>query len=440
MRLIVANGTVFELVMIMKYATPAFQTALLDQLNEAIAHQLVDKSIVAGRSIESLHFALRQLARTGHRGQLEELVGTSGWWRLVIGAGTLNCLGRLTEAMSDDFRERMITASSALTDADWHQILAGGLFLNVCAFAAENIAAYPETSQSTFQKALGQTAHYLADKASWFDLNPSRPPEDSKLGRILREAMQPRIAAITMEDLVGRLDFRESINRLSFSWRERPDLRASIAKRLWEILPEVGAWSEDKGEIAILRLVLEIARSEMILTHDARRLHKEVVSLLDHEVWANMHTLPLFLLVWELASLRYERGEGRTFGGTLPDTQIEVLVDLMKQRVSAKGENSEKVAQLSLAGLLDFLAPTVRRSVRRILAPLTKSAPWLKQEALELTFVPALFALQGLAILIPNGDVFTNQVCFGLLWKSKEYENVGPAVEYLRERVKALKA
>jgi hypothetical protein len=252
--------------------------------------------------------------------------------------------------------------------------------------------------------------------------------------------MQPRIAAITMEDLVGRLDFRESINRLSFSWRERPDLRASIAKRLWEILPEVGAWSEDKGEIAILRLVLEIARSEMILTHDARRLHKEVVSLLDHEVWANMHTLPLFLLVWELASLRYERGEGRTFGGTLPDTQIEVLVDLMKQRVSAKGENSEKVAQLSLAGLLDFLAPTVRRSVRRILAPLTKSAPWLKQEALELTFVPALFALQGLAILIPNGDVFTNQVCFGLLWKSKEYENVGPAVEYLRERVKALKA
>ena len=163
---------------------------------------------------------------------------------------------------------------------------------------------------------------------------------------------------------------------------------------------------------------------------------KEVVSLLNPETWANMHTLSLFLLVWELASLRYERGGERTFHGTLPDTQIEILVNLLKERVSTNGENSEKVAQLSLAGLLGFLAPTLRRRVRRILAPLTKSAPWLKQAALELTFVPALFALEGLALLSPNGDVFTKQVCFGLVWKSKEYDNVGPAVEHLRERVK----
>jgi hypothetical protein len=436
LRMIAANGTVFELFRTMEYATPAFRTALLDQLNEATICHLADKTIAVGRSIESLHYTLRQLARTDHRGRLEELVGTSGWWRLVIGAGTLKALSELTEAMSDDSRRRMIGASSALTDADWCQILSRGLFFNACTFAAGEIAGYPETSRASFQKALEQTAHYLAAKASWFDVNSSRPPEDSNLGPILREALQTRIATVTMENLLGDLDFHEAINCLSFIWRERPDLRTSLAARLWEILPEPHLWPKAKGEIATLRLVLEIARSEMISRQNAQRLYDEVLPLLDHEVWANMHTLPVFLLVWSLAALRYERGAERSFDGTLPDTQIEILLDLLKERVDAKAENSERLAQLSLAGLLGFLVPAVRKRLRGILAPLIRSAPWLKQKAVELTFVPALFALEGLALLSPNGDVFTRQVCFGLLWKSSEYETVGPAIEYLRERVK----
>jgi hypothetical protein len=61
LRLIAANGTVFELFRILQYATPAFRTALLDQLKEATALQLVDKTIAAGRSIGTLHLAMREL-------------------------------------------------------------------------------------------------------------------------------------------------------------------------------------------------------------------------------------------------------------------------------------------------------------------------------------------------------------------------------------------
>ena len=46
-----------------------------------------------------------------------------------------------------------------------------------------------------------------------------------------------------------------------------------------------------------------------------------------------------------------------------------------------------------------------------------KSAPRLKQ----------LFALEGLALLYPSAGVFTQQACFGLLWKSEQYESVGPS-------------
>jgi hypothetical protein len=84
--------------------------------------------------------------------------------------------------------------------------------------------------------------------------------------------------------------------------------------------------------------------------------------------------------------------------------------------------------------LLGFLAPTVHNKLLRTLVPLAKSAPWLQSQALELTFVPALFALKGLALLSPNRDIFTKHTRFGLLWKSDYYENAGPAIEYLRER------
>jgi hypothetical protein len=434
LRLIVANGTLFELFGIMKHATPAFRTELLDRLDEATARDLVHKTIAAGRLIGSFHFTLRQLARIPtERRRLEQLLGTDGWWRLVIGAGTLNSLDQITDAMSDDFRSHFISTSSALADADWRQILSRGQFRNACTFTTEKIGAYPAGSHAAFRMALGQTAHSLAAEATWSDLSGSRPP-DSADGRVLREGMQPRVAAIMLDGPVG-LDFCEAVNWFAFAWRERPDLRTALVSRHWAILTEPGSWPKDKYVVAALRLILGIARSEMIPTQDAQRLHKRVVSFLDREVFANTHTLYLFLVLWEIAALRYERGEGRSFDGTLPDTLIEILLEVMKERVAAKGENSDRVAQLALAGLLGFLTPTLGKRLRRILVPLTKSAQWLKQEALKWTFVPALFALQSLALLCPNADVFTPQVRFGLLWKSEQYEDVGPAIEHLRQRV-----
>jgi hypothetical protein len=232
------------------------------------------------------------------------------------------------------------------------------------------------------------------------------------------------------------LDFREAVNGLAFIWRERPDLRAALAVRLWDILPASAGWPRESGEIAALRLVLVIARSEMIAVQDVRRLLVAVGSFLDGEVCTDTHTLPLFLLLWNMAAVRYERGADRSFDGTLPDTLIETLLDVLRGRVRPKGPNKEKLAQLALAGLLGFLAPSLCPKLQHILAPLTKSARWLHQQALELTFVPALFVLEGIMLLHLSEAVFTPFLCLGLLGKSEEYEDVGAAIEHLRERVR----
>ncbi|HUS11437.1 MAG TPA: hypothetical protein VMZ30_13300, partial [Pyrinomonadaceae bacterium] len=64
LRLIHANGTVFELFMVVKHATPRFRTALLEQLTAEQAEALIDKTIGTGRSIGTLHLAMRELGET----------------------------------------------------------------------------------------------------------------------------------------------------------------------------------------------------------------------------------------------------------------------------------------------------------------------------------------------------------------------------------------
>lgn len=100
-----------------------------------------------------------------------------------------------------------------------------------------------------------------------------------------------------------------------------------------------------------------------------------------------------------------------------------------------KGSNKEKLAQLALAGLISFLVPRLTKELRSILAPLSGITKWLYPEAQALTFVPALFSLKGINLLKPSEPVFTPFVRAVLLAKSKEYEDIGPAIEFLRQQV-----
>lgn len=164
-------------------------------------------------------------------------------------------------------------------------------------------------------------------------------------------------------------------------------------------------------------MVLTIARSETICQQDALCLLEKIGSFVDRGVCAEIHTLPLFLLVWNMAALRYERGADRSFHGTLPNALVETSLTALRERVRPKGANKEKLAQLALAGLFAFLVPRRTEALRRILAPLANITRWLYEEAVKQTFVPALFALEGIDLLRRREPVFTPPVCGELLKK-----------------------
>jgi hypothetical protein len=148
-----------------------------------------------------------------------------------------------------------------------------------------------------------------------------------------------------------------------------------------------------------------------------------------------IHTSPLFVLIWNMAALCYERGPERRFEATFHDGLQELLVGDLTVRVHSNRPNPEKLAQLALGGLLAFLFPQNKERVVKVLAPLKGANRRLEELALKQTFVPAYFALQGIAIQTKRSKVFTPATCAALLKKFEEYDNVGPALETLRLRV-----
>ena len=125
LRLIEANGTLFELFGILGYATASFRQALLGQLDEATAGRLVDKTIASGRSIGTLHLAMRELGEADQKleadkrllGRLEQAIGAGRFLRLIQHNGTLFELFRILQYTTSTFRRQLLGQLDAVRAA-----------------------------------------------------------------------------------------------------------------------------------------------------------------------------------------------------------------------------------------------------------------------------------------------------------------------------------
>lgn len=438
LRMLIANGTLIELLSALAWSTTSFREAVLDQLDSATLTSLVENTIVDRRSVESLHYKLRPISTDTYRWRrLQELIGVGLWWRLFATLGTFHSLGEIAGMMSDDFRERFLAGSSALDASQWSAIAARSFFRNVCSFAVHELGSYPPATQVVIEDAVAQTAPSNAMTASWVDLLQTQFPVESESDtlRILRDGYRRRLATVTVDDLCG-LEFLEGVNAFACVWRERPDLRPALLEQMSTILGTPLHWPRKDGEMANLRLVLSALRPDETTAAKALALVDSIAAFLDRGVCLDLDTRPLFLLLWDMASLRHDRGLARSFDDVLPPALAELLLDVVSERAKRRGAKEEKLAQFMLAGLLAFLVPQMRTRVRTAAAPLRASAPAASKLALDQTFVPAFFALAGTALVQSSQPMHSPFVRLGLLAKSEEYDEIGPAIDLLRERVK----
>ncbi len=477
MRLIDANGTLFELFHILQYATPEFRAALLAQLDAAQAERLLNKTISAGRSIGTLNLAMRELNKTDPTllAGLEQAIGAPGWMRLIDANGTLFELFHILQYATPEFRaallaqldaaqaERLlnkaITAGHSIGTLNWamrellshteptllarleQAIGASGLMrligVNGAVFKLFKVLehAIPEFPTALLAQLDAQGTEALAQQASWLDLNLSQAAlsrgAHSPTVAWLQRALTTRIAALHVAELEG-LDFKEACNGLTFAWRERPDLRQALAAQLWRILPPPAQWPQAGEDLAVIRLVLHLACDPCLAQDDAIRLQQASLDRLADADLAQLDTLPLFLLLWNLSALTFERCTPGAFACAMPPALIDRLIAIVQVRALRRAPKKEHLFEMALAGVLQLLVPAQAPRLRQALAPLRSMSQSLQNLALAHTFVPAFFALKGIA-LIDRGRVLTAVVKEDLLAKLQAYEQQGPALAFLRK-------
>ena len=116
----------------------------------------------------------------------------------------------------------------------------------------------------------------------------------------------------------------------------------------------------------------------------------------------------------------------------MPPALIDRLIAIVQVRALRRSLKEEHLSEMALAGVLLLLFPAQAPRLRQALAPLRSMSQHLQNLALAETFVPAFFALKGIA-LIDRGCVLTSMVRMGLLFKAKAHEPQGPALAFLRQ-------
>src|SRR6267154_2147479 len=125
LRLIRANGTIFELFKILENSTPGFAAGLINALDSPTVAALIDKTIAEGRAIGTLNLALRELAERNMpapdgRTQLTALEGHLGgepMLRLIRANGTIFELVKILENSTPGFAAGLINALDSPTVA-----------------------------------------------------------------------------------------------------------------------------------------------------------------------------------------------------------------------------------------------------------------------------------------------------------------------------------
>ena len=154
------------------------------------------------------------------------------------------------------------------------------------------------------------------------------------------------------------------------------------------------------------------------------------------DTYRDIHTLPIFLLFWNLAALWYERGPIKNLHSLLPSETRNRLINLLRERARPGLWNEEKRAILALAGLIYFLNPQEEAKLQKVLRGRVKGLNYLHDEAMQQTFVPAFFTLIGMSLLRKAEINFTPSSCKQVLEMAANYEDQGLSIDMLCSEVR----
>ncbi|MDX2300877.1 MAG: hypothetical protein NW204_14235, partial [Xanthomonadaceae bacterium] len=369
LRLIAANGSVFELFSILKQTSAALAEAMLTALehNPDQVTDLIERTIQSQRSIGTLSLALRELRMDPERRalgeRLERIIGVQGFWSLIIGVGGAGPMLSLLGHMSPAFRKDFLSESSHLRSADWARVLERGDFFALVRLLNQGGALLTvPTTASELQTAVADTAAAITASSSWYARNGGRIrlealPQTPHVAQLL-EVLNRTLDAVTVDGLACA-SVQEGANALELLCRRRADARPLLAARLWRLVPPPPAWQLEPGkDSGVLRVLLRAMAYPEFDDGDARRVFDGCAAWLTPTRIAKLDAREVAGTLWALVALAAQRGWATHLCAApaeLPTTLRTALVaDLSRRAGSASRDLNEVRGRFALAGLLSL--------------------------------------------------------------------------------------
>ena len=160
LRLITANGSIFELFMLIKSSSLPMAERLIVALDNKVLDQLIEQTILLGRSIGTLSLALRELKQTDERllTLLEEKIGVTRWLRLIAANGSIFELFQVIQSSSLPMAERLIVVlDDTVLDQLIEQTISSGRSIGTLDFALRELKQTDKHLLARLEEKIGVT-------------------------------------------------------------------------------------------------------------------------------------------------------------------------------------------------------------------------------------------------------------------------------------------
>jgi hypothetical protein len=449
-RLVRTRGDLVALLGILENSPDWCAGHLLQAFEAADLETLIERTLAREGSVGTLNLALRELSGRAlldgsGRTQLhlfEDALGEAAFWRLVLGAGNLNHLAYLLGGLSEGFRPRVLAPVVAPDRDGWLALTRRGSFYDPARFARDVLPSLPAATAVRVVVAVETAATDLVAASTWGEIGAGlamlEEVEDKRVGAALGAAASARIAAVNVATLAFD-DYEAATECISVLWRHCPAVRPELGAALWRVLPHKQRWLRTHKLLFLSRFLLGIARSEHVSEADARRVLEAFAPLASNVSIDPKSARYHALFFWNLFALWFERGRAvaPSFGELQTEQTWQRFVGVVEKRQNWRGNNTQKLDTLMLAGALAFLLPDLRpRLVALVPGKITGIAHLAAIAERDLTFVPAFLSLHGMALSASPRGIFTPERVALLLEKAAEYDERGLALDYACETLR----
>lgn len=303
-RLILNNGTTFELFRFLSHSSYSRSIELINVINHEDIEELIEQTIKQNRSIESIHLAFLTIRK--HKNLLENILGLLSsdlFAKLIIKAGTFNSLTQITNVLPVKYANEIREVISRFPVEDWKNFVLRGVVGNLTRFISSDINKYPVSVQNILENIVQDAGYEYLMGSSWYELNTAVFDGEGVIFSSLRKSLDDYLHSVSEEEIL-KLSFKEATSAFSILWEYAEEWHDFLNRNLWEILNKE-QWPKDYS-FSLIRHVLWHISHKDFHNPNARRLLKEVRKFERQLDWKNAKPHTIFHFFWHFWQASHE--------------------------------------------------------------------------------------------------------------------------------------